>query len=512
MSPAGSPRPVVLVILDGFGERAESADNAVRLAKTPVLDALYAQYPHTLIGTSGPDVGLPVGQMGNSEVGHLNFGAGRIALMDISRIDATVAEGTLGQNVALRGAIDAAKARSGRLHLLGLVSDGGVHSSLEHLFALIDVAAAASVKVVVHAFLDGRDTPPESGAGYVRLLLEKLEGKGKIGVVCGRYWAMDRDQRWDRVERAYRAIVAASAPRAPGALEAILSSYAVGKADEFVEPVVVDDYDGVDVGKDAAICFNFRPDRARELTQALTAPSFTHFERPSGRAMPFAGYVCMTTYDRSFPLPVAFAKDSYPDIFPEILARNGMTQFRCAETEKYAHVTYFFNGGREEPFAGEERQLIPSPREVKTYDEKPEMSEPKVADAAASAIRSNKYDFVLVNFANPDMVGHTGKLEPAIRAVEAVDGGVGAIVEAARAVGGAVFITADHGNCELMRDPTTGGPHTAHTLNPVPLLYVNDRDKEAKIRSGGRICDVAPTMLKLMGLPEPDAMSGVPLF
>jgi 2,3-bisphosphoglycerate-independent phosphoglycerate mutase len=512
MSPVASPRPVVLVILDGFGERAESTDNAIRLAKTPALDALYAEYPHSLIGTSGPDVGLPVGQMGNSEVGHLNFGAGRIALMDITRIDVEVAEGSIGRNAALRAAIDLAKARSGRLHLLGLVSAGGVHSSLDHLFALIDVAAASAVEVVVHAFLDGRDTPPESGAGYMRLLLERLQGKGNVGVVCGRYWAMDRDQRWDRVERAYRAIVMADAPRVTGALEAIQASYVAKQSDEFVEPVVVGAYDGVDANKDVAICFNFRPDRAREITQALTAPSFTHFARPVDRATPFASYVCMTTYDRSFPLPVAYAKETYSDIFPEILARSGKTQFRCAETEKYAHVTYFFNGGREEPFAGEERQLIPSPRDVKTYDEKPEMSEPKVADTTASAIRSGKFDFVLVNFANPDMVGHTGKLEPAIRAVEAVDSGIAAIVEATRAVGGAVIITADHGNCELMRDPATGGPHTAHTINPVPLLYIDDSHKDAKIRSGGRICDVAPTMLKIMGLPQPDAMTGVPLI
>jgi 2,3-bisphosphoglycerate-independent phosphoglycerate mutase len=512
MTPVDAPRPLVLVILDGFGERAETSDNAIRLAKTPNLDAIYAEYPHALIGTSGPDVGLPVGQMGNSEVGHLNFGAGRIALMDISRIDVAVAEGSLGHNPAIRRAIDVAKANWGRLHLFGLVSDGGVHSSLEHLFALIDVAAAAGVEVVVHAFLDGRDTPPESGIGYVRLLLERLTGKGKIGVVCGRYWAMDRDRRWDRVERAYRAIVQGDAPRAPSAIEAIVASYAAGKTDEFVEPVVIGDYAGVEAGRDTGIFFNFRPDRAREITEALTASPFAHFPRPAGRATPFAEYVCMTTYDRSFPLPVAYPKESYADIFPEILARHNKTQFRCAETEKYAHVTYFFNGGREEPFVGEDRQLIPSPRDVKTYDEKPEMSEPKVADAAASAIRSGKYDFVLVNFANPDMVGHTGKLEPAIRAVEAVDSGIGAITEAALAMGGAVLITADHGNCEMMRDPVTGAPHTAHTTNPVPLLYVNDRHKDAKIRSGGRICDVAPTMLRLMGLPQPNAMTGVPLF
>jgi 2,3-bisphosphoglycerate-independent phosphoglycerate mutase len=513
MPPAeGIPRPVVLVILDGLGERAESADNAVRLAKTPNLDSLYARYPHTLIGTSGPDVGLPPGQMGNSEVGHLNFGAGRIALMDISRIDVAVADGSLAQNPVLRSAIQGAKTRGGRLHLLGLVSNGGVHSSLEHLFALIDAAAAEGVPVVVHAFLDGRDTPPHSGEGFVGLLLERLKGKGEIGVVTGRYWAMDRDKRWDRVERAWRAIVLAEAPRAPDAREAIRASYTEGEGDEFVQPVVIGDYRGIDVGKDTAIFFNFRPDRAREITEALTDPAFSQFARPPDKGSPFAVYVCMTTYDKNFPLPVAFPKESYPDIFPEILARNGMTQFRCAETEKYAHVTYFFNGGREEPFAGEDRQMIPSPRDVKTYDEKPEMSEPKVADAAASAIRSGKYDFVLVNFANPDMVGHTGKLEPAILAVEAVDQGVGAIVEASRAVGGAVLVTADHGNCELMRDPNTGGPHTAHTTNPVPLLYVSDRDENARLRAGGRICDVAPTMLKLMGLSRPAAMTGVPLI
>jgi len=506
------PRPVVLVILDGLGERAEAADNAVRLAKTPNLDSLHAGYPHTVIGTSGPDVGLPPGQMGNSEVGHLNFGAGRIAMMDISRIDVAMADGSLGKNPILRQAIEGAKHRGGRLHLLGLVSNGGVHSSLEHLLALIDAAASEGVPVVVHAFLDGRDTPPDSGEGFVSIVLEHLRGKGQIGVVTGRYWAMDRDQRWDRIERSWRAIVLGDAARSSGALEAIRASYADKKGDEFVDPVVVGDYAGVDVGKDTAIFFNFRPDRAREITQALTDPKFSQFVRPAGKETPFAVYACMTTYDKTFPLPVAFPKESYPDIFPELLARSGKTQFRCAETEKYAHVTYFFNGGREEPFEGEDRQMIPSPRDVKTYDEKPEMSEPKVADSTASAIRSGKYDFVLVNFANPDMVGHTGMLEPAIAAVEAVDRGVGAIVEAARSVGGAVLVTADHGNCELMRDPVSGAPHTAHTTNPVPLLYMNDCDVKARLRPGGRICDVAPTILKLMGLPQPSVMTGVPLI
>jgi 2,3-bisphosphoglycerate-independent phosphoglycerate mutase len=502
----------VLVILDGFGERAEAADNAIRLAKTPNLDALYARYPHTVIGTSGPDVGLPPGQMGNSEVGHLNFGAGRIAMMDISRIDVAVADGSLGKNPVLCRALTEAKQRGGRVHLMGLVSNGGVHSSMEHLFALIDAAGAFGVPVVVHAFLDGRDTPPQSGEGFVSLLGERLTGRGKFGVLVGRYWAMDRDKRWDRVERAYKAIVSGEAPSKPNAREAIRASYAAGKGDEFVEPVVIGDYHGVDAGKDTAIFFNFRPDRAREITQALTDPAFTSFARPADRATPFAYYACMTTYDGSFPLPVAFPKESYPDIFPEILERNGKRQFRCAETEKYAHVTYFFNGGREKPFEGEDRQLIPSPRDVRTYDEKPEMSEPMVADAAAVAIRSKTYDFVLINFANPDMVGHTGKLEPAIQAVEAVDSGIGAVVDAVRAVGGAVLITADHGNCELMRDPISGGPHTAHTTNPVPLLYVNDQDDKAHLRSGGRICDVAPTMLKLLGLEQPKAMTGIPLI
>jgi 2,3-bisphosphoglycerate-independent phosphoglycerate mutase len=508
---ASTPRPVVLVILDGFGERAESADNAIRLAKTPNLDSLYAHYPHTLIGTSGPDVGLPPGQMGNSEVGHLNFGAGRIAMMDISRIDVAVADGSMGKNPVLSQAFTEAKKRGGRVHLMGLVSNGGVHSSLEHLFALIDSAAGFGVQVVVHAFLDGRDTSPQSGEGFVALLVERLTGRGQVGVMCGRYWAMDRDKRWDRVERAYRAIVLGDAPGKATALEAVRASYAAGKTDEFVEPVVIGDYKGVNAGVDTAIFFNFRPDRAREITQALTDASFSQFSRPADRATPFAYYACMTTYDSTFPLPIAFPKESYPDIFPEILERNGKRQFRCAETEKYAHVTYFFNGGREQPFEGEERQLIPSPRDVKTYDEKPEMSEPMVADSASTAIRSKSFDFVLVNFANPDMVGHTGRLEPAIEAVEAVDRGVGAIVDAARSVGGAVFITADHGNCELMKDPVTGGPHTAHTLNPVPLIYVNDADTKAKMRSGGRICDVAPTMLKLLGLPQPKAMTGIPL-
>ena len=501
------PRPLVLVILDGFGEREERSDNAVRLARTPVLSSLFASYPHGLIGTSGPDVGLPPGQMGNSEVGHLNFGAGRIAMMDISRIDNTVHDGSFAQVPVLADVIKKAKASGGRLHLLGLVSDGGVHSSLTHLFGLLDAAKSASVPVVVHAFLDGRDVQPGTAPKYIAQVERRLAGVGSIGTVAGRYWGMDRDNRWERVEKSYRAIVEAGAKSAKSAQDGIEQSYAAGKTDEFVEPFVVEAYDGVRAG-DMALHFNFRPDRARELTRALALSSFDSFSRV-GQKPPFEGrYACMTTYDSTFGLPIAFPKESYPNIFPEVLARASLTQFRCAETEKYAHVTYFFNGGREEPFAGEDRKMLPSPKDVPTYDKKPEMSAAAVARSTQEAISSGKYDFVLVNFANPDMVGHTGFLDAAIHAVEAVDAGVGVIVEAARAQGGAVFITADHGNCELMRDPETGQPHTAHTLNPVPLLYVSDADRGAKIRAGGRICDVAPTMLELLGLAQPAEMTG----
>jgi 2,3-bisphosphoglycerate-independent phosphoglycerate mutase len=512
MSTQERPRPLVLVILDGLGEREERADNAVRLAHTPVLTSLLSTYPHGLIGTSGPDVGLPPGQMGNSEVGHLNFGAGRIAMMDISRIDNAVHDGTLAEDPVIADVVKKAKRDGEKFHLLGLVSDGGVHSSLVHLFALIDVAKAAGVPTVVHAFLDGRDVQPGTAPKYIAQVERKLAGGlGRIGTISGRYWGMDRDNRWERVERSYRAIVEATALRVPTAQEGIERSYAAAKTDEFVEPFVVGDYDGVKSG-DTALHFNFRPDRARELTRALAVAAFEAFPR-AGNRPPFAGrYACMTTYDSTFGLPIAFPKETYPNIFPELISRAGMKQFRCAETEKYAHVTYFFNGGREEPFEGEDRKMLPSPKEVSTYDQKPEMSAAAVALNAAEAIRSAKYDFVLVNFANPDMVGHTGFLDAAIHAVEAVDQGVGMIVEAARAQRGAVIVTADHGNCELMRDPATGQPHTAHTLNPVPLLYVNDADRQATIRSGGRICDVAPTMLELMGLAQPQEMTGKSLL
>lgn len=507
------PKPMVLMILDGFGERAERDANAVRMAKMPVLDKLYAQYPHTTIGTSGPDVGLPPGQMGNSEVGHLNFGAGRIAMMDISKIDNAVHDGSLGTNAVIQDLLTQAKTSGGRLHLLGLVSDGGVHSSLNHLLALIALAQREGVTPVVHSFLDGRDVAPGSAPKFLTPVIEALGNKGVIGTVSGRYYAMDRDQRWERVALAYNAIERAEGVRVASALEGVTASFANEKTDEFVVPFVVGDYAGIDATRDVALHFNFRPDRARELTVALTATEFTHFPRRAGA--PFSGasrFACMTTYDRSLPLPVAFPKEQFADIFPEVIAAVGKKQFRCAETEKYAHVTYFFNGGREEAFVGEERKLVPSPKDCATYDEKPEMSAIAVAESVKTAIESGQFDFVLVNFANPDMVGHTGVLQAAIDAVEVVDRAIGMVVESATRQGGAVIITADHGNCELMIDPETGKPHTAHTTNPVPLLYVNPGDMSTVLRAGGRICDVAPTMLRLMQVKQPQAMTGVSLI
>lgn len=505
------PRPVVLAILDGFGERTGRDDNAVRLAATPHLDALTARYPRTLLGASGPDVGLPPGQMGNSEVGHLNFGAGRVAMMDISRINGAVADGSLGRNPVVAAAFAAAKSRGGRVHLLGLVSDGGVHSSLEHLLALVDAAAVAGVPVVVHAFLDGRDTAPRSAAKYLAPLAARLEGRGVLGTLSGRFFAMDRDQRWERVAQAYGTVVRAEGPRFATWQAGLEAAYAEEKGDEFVPPRVLGDYAGVEAGRDAGLMFNFRPDRAREIVKALTAADFAHFDR-GGAGAPFAHFACMTQYDPQLGLPVAYPKELHPDIFPEVIARAGLTQFRCAETEKYAHVTYFFNGGVDTVYPGEDRKVVPSPRDVATYDLKPEMSAAEVTREVVAAIGSGRYDFVLVNFANPDMVGHTGVLSAAIRAVETVNAAVGAVAEAVLAAGGALFVTADHGNCETMVDPVTGGAHTAHTVNPVPLWYVRAGDEGRRLRQGGRISDVAPTMLALLGVAQPAAMTGRSLF
>jgi 2,3-bisphosphoglycerate-independent phosphoglycerate mutase len=541
---ARRPRPLVLCILDGFGEREERDANAVRLARSPNLDKIRASFPHTLIGTSGPDVGLPPGQMGNSEVGHLSFGAGRIALTDISRIDVAIAEKQLAKNEVLMNLIYRAKDRKCRFHLMGLVSDGGVHSSLGHLLALIDFIAWHDLPIVLHAFLDGRDTPQKSAERYLQKVAFALEGKGVIGTVCGRYWAMDRDKRWDRVMRAWRAIVREEGagdpkaeplvPRYSDVFEALRESYADGKTDEFVEPARLGDYEGVKGdycaefgsdplrwewhGEEVGFTFNFRPDRMRELCAMLTRhnlpPEVGDMLVQRGKPMLAFEEGClatMTEYDKALGLPVAFSKDDVKRSFGEVIAEAGLTQLRCAETEKYAHVTYFFSGGREALFPGEDRKLVPSPRDVATYDQKPEMSAPQVAHEVAEAIRSGKYDFVLVNLANPDMVGHTGNLEAAIKAVEAVDAGIGAIWEAVRAQHGALIITADHGNCETMVDEN-GHPHTAHTTNPVPLYYVDDAHKDAKLRSGGRIADVAPTLLELLGIAQPPEMTGKSLL
>jgi 2,3-bisphosphoglycerate-independent phosphoglycerate mutase len=530
------PRPLVLCILDGFGERASSDANAVRLAKSPNLAALSA-YPHTLIGTSGPDVGLPVGQMGNSEVGHLNFGAGRIAMMDISRIDVAIADKTLGKNPVLQRLFERAANEHKRLHLFGLVSDGGVHASMNHLEALIEHADFVGVKVVVHAFLDGRDTPPKSAAGYLEQLLGWLDDgkKGVIGTVSGRYWAMDRDKRWDRVNKAYSAIVRGQAEhRALDAMTALFDAYDRGENDEFVAPTIIGDYKGVELecqadfagadktkgewswrGVEYGLGFNFRPDRMRELSAMLSrrnmpvdiAEETLMMNHQTLTAFTGDTYVCMTEYESALKLPVAFTKEDVPDSFGEVVARAGLKQLRCAETEKYAHVTYFFSGGREAVFEGEDRKLVPSPRDVATYDKKPSMSAAGVTAEVVKAIESDKYDFILVNYANPDMVGHTGILDAAIEAVEAVDVGIGALRAAIAAKGGALLVTADHGNCEQMHD-AQGGPHTAHTTNPVPLYYVNENDRDCALRSGGRICDVAPMMLEVMGLPQPALMTG----
>jgi 2,3-bisphosphoglycerate-independent phosphoglycerate mutase len=509
-------KPLLLVILDGFGVRAEREANAIAIAGTPNLDALKREYPHTILETSGLSVGLPEGQMGNSEVGHTNLGAGRIVYQDLVRINRAVEEGDFFHNDALLLACRKAKEAGGALHLLGLVSDGGVHSHVEHLRACLDLARREGVpRAFIHAFMDGRDTPPRSGLEYMAALEKGLKetGYGKVASVSGRYYAMDRDKRWDRVEKAYAALVRGEGYRASSGVAAMESSYAHGEGDEFVKPTVILNGDGKPVGPirdgDAVLFFNFRADRAREITRALAEEGFKEFER---KAVPrLSAYVCMTQYDKTFPYPVAFAPQDLTEIFPELVARAGLKQLRCAETEKYAHVTFFFNGGRETVFPGEDRILVPSPRDVKTYDQKPEMSAREVTDRLVQAIGTGQYGFVVVNFANPDMVGHTGLLDAAVKAVKVVDECLGRLWQAARAQGMAMAVTADHGNCELMTDPATGQPHTAHTLNPVPFVLADPDLRGAKLRAKGVLADVAPTALQIMGLPQPREMKGLGL-
>jgi 2,3-bisphosphoglycerate-independent phosphoglycerate mutase len=499
-------RPLALVILDGWGVSESCSDNAACLARTPRLDALFRDYPSTRLGASGRDVGLPDGQMGNSEVGHLNIGSGRVVYQDLTRISKSIEDGDFFANPVLLDCLAKTRAAGGRLHLAGLLSDGGVHSHNTHLYALLELARRQGLgEVCVHALLDGRDTPPSSGAGYLRELEGKIDeiGAGRIASVIGRYYAMDRDNRWERVEKAWRAVVQGEGERAASAAEAIRRSYAAGVTDEFVLPTVIGEPAGVRDG-DGFVFFNFRSDRAREITRALTDPAFSGFARP--RCPWLAAYVCMTEYDATFGLPVAFGPEELKNILGEVAARAGLKQLRIAETEKYAHVTFFFNGGSEVPFPGEERVLIPSPKEVATYDQQPAMSAPAVTDEVVARVASGAYDLLVVNYANPDMVGHTGVGPAAIAAMEAVDGCVGRVVDAVLAAGGSLLITSDHGNCEQMADEL-GGPHTAHTTNPVPLLLIDPERRQASLRMG-ILADIAPTMLALLGLERPAEMTG----
>ncbi|MFQ5579717.1 MAG: 2,3-bisphosphoglycerate-independent phosphoglycerate mutase [Nitrospiria bacterium] len=505
------PKPVLLMILDGWGINARSDGNAIALAKPQFYQSLLENFPATQLEASGEAVGLPEGQMGNSEVGHMNIGAGRVVYQDLTRINKAISGGSFSENAVLRKAIVSAVHEKSTLHLMGLLSDGGVHSHIDHLSALLDMAQTAGVmRLRVHPFLDGRDTPPKSALSYIALLekaLEEKKPKGadwNIATVIGRYYAMDRDQRWDRVKKAYEAIVSGRGVQADSACAAIERSYASGITDEFVLPVVICDGDGP-IGqvhdRDSLIFFNFRADRARQLTQALTEKDFDAFPR-----LPFPGlasFVSITSYGDNFTHPVGFHSVQLDQILGEVLSDRGLRQLRIAETEKYAHVTYFFNGGREAPFAGEERILIPSPKDVATYDEKPQMSAFEVRDKVIGQIKEEKFDFIVLNFANPDMVGHSGKLEAAIAAVKAIDQCLDAIVETVLSAGGSILITADHGNLEQMIDYETGAAHTAHTTLPVPLILVSH--EQVRLRSGIH-ANIAPTILELMQIPKPPQM------
>ena len=505
------PKPILLTVLDGWGYSPRREGNAIALARKPNYDALLKEFPNTVIQASGPWVGLPEGQMGNSEVGHLNIGAGRIIQMDITRIDQMIANGTFERQPLLLEAMD--RGREHQLHLMGLVSDGGVHSHIQHLFALLRMAAENKVsRVFLHCFTDGRDTPPNSGQNYLRQLQQKLReyGVGRVASVGGRYYGMDRDNRWPRIERAYRAIVHGDAEhRSTDPIQAVLSSYEHGVTDEFVEPVVITDSAGEPVARirddDAIIFFNFRADRARQITRALVEPGFGQFADPRRPANILLA--AMTQYEKTWPwLRYVLAPEKVEHILAQTFADIGFRNLRVAETEKYAHVTYFFNGGIEKPFAGEERILVPSPK-VATYDLKPEMNAAGVTDAVVHAVEKGDFDAIIMNYANADMVGHTGKLEAAIRAVEAVDEGLGRIRQAFRTKPGAWIITADHGNAETMIDPASGQPHTYHTTNPVPFILVSG-NSHAGLRSGGSLRDIAPTLLGLAGVSPPADMSG----
>ena len=509
-----SKKTTVLMILDGYGLNKDTKGNAVAQAKTPVMDKLMAEYPFVEGNASGLAVGLPDGQMGNSEVGHLNMGAGRIVYQELTRITREIEDGAFFENQALVAAVENAKKNDSALHLYGLVSDGGVHSHNTHIYGILELAKRHGLKkVFVHCFLDGRDTPPESGKGYVQELTDKMAelGVGEVATVMGRYYAMDRDNRWERVEKAYAALTKGEGVEASDGVSAIAASYAQGVTDEFMVPAVVK-RDGKPLAtiqdKDSVIFYNFRPDRAREITRAFCDEEFTGFPREKRLELT---YVCFTEYDPTIPNKlVAFHKVELHNTFGEYLAAQGRTQARIAETEKYAHVTFFFNGGVEEPNKGEERILVKSPK-VATYDLQPEMSAYGVCDKLVEAIKSGKYDVIIINFANPDMVGHTGIEAAAIAAVEAVDECVGRAVDAIRETGGQMFICADHGNAEQLVDYETGAPFTAHTTNPVPFLLVN-ADPAYGLREGGCLADIIPTLLELMDMEQPAEMTGKSLL
>jgi 2,3-bisphosphoglycerate-independent phosphoglycerate mutase len=528
------PKPLVLIILDGWGYRAETKANAIALARKPTYDRLLREYPNTLIQTSGPAVGLPEGQMGNSEVGHLNIGAGRIVHMDSTRIELMIQNGEFFSHPVLLAAMKNARAGGRRLHLFGLLSDGGVHSYQTHLYALLKMAKQHGVEqVLVHAFMDGRDTLPTNGAGYLQQLQQKMReySVGKIATVSGRYYAMDRDRRWERISKAFNAMVCGNREGGmyPDPVQGVKESYNKGVTDEFVFPFVCADPKSMseDVrantirDDDSCICFNFRADRVRQITRALARNS--GLNENAGRDLPGAEdleaiiprervpknlhYVCMTRYDKQFTLPVVIPPESMANILANVMGQANLRNLRVAETEKYAHVTYFFNGGVEQPFPGEDRILVPSPK-VATYDLKPEMSAAGIADAVVKATDERTFDVIIVNFANADMVGHSGKIEPTVKAVETVDACLGRIETAVRAKGGAILITADHGNAEMMIDPVTGGPHTAHTTNPVPFIMIAENGKQFTLRPGGSLRDISPTLIGMLGLEEPKEMTG----
>jgi 2,3-bisphosphoglycerate-independent phosphoglycerate mutase len=527
------PKPIVLTILDGWGYRAETKANAIALARKPTYDRLLREYPNTLIHTSGQYVGLPDNQMGNSEVGHLNIGAGRIVHMDSTRIELMIQNGEFFRHPVLLDAMKNARTDGRQLHLFGLVSDGGVHSYQTHLHALLKMARQNEVeRVFVHAFMDGRDTLPTNGAGYLEQLQKAMReyNTGKIATVSGRYYAMDRDRRWERIAKAYTAMVFGEAEggKYSDAVEGVKDSYNKGVTDEFIVPFVCTDAKGQPLStirdQDSCICFNFRADRVRQITRALTRNSGLNAE--GGRDLQGAEdldatisrdrvpknlhYVCMTQYDKKFSLPMVIPPESLNNILANVMGQMNMRNLRVAETEKYAHVTYFFNGGVEQPFPGEDRQMVQSPK-VATYDLKPEMSAAGIADTVVKAVEDGTFDVIIINFANADMVGHSGKIEPTVKAVETVDACLGRIELAVRSRGGAMLITADHGNAEMMIDPATGGPHTAHTTNPVPFIVVAENSKKFTLKSGGSLRDISPTILGMLDLPEPREMTGADL-